>query len=197
MTGKVFGIGFQKTGTTTLGKMLETLGYRTAGYHPFRHLAGQKDLVLAEVEALVLDLAADYDAAQDTPWPIFYEALDKAFPGSKFIHVTRDPSAWIRSAVNDFGHHPNALHQAIYGTPYPEGNEEIWLERYNRHNAEVAAYFADRPQDCLFLRLEDGVNYEKVCTFLGLPIVETGVPKANTRFKKRLKLLWWRLTGGR
>lgn len=193
---KVFGIGFQKTGTTTLGMIFDKLGYRTAGYHQFRHLAGRKDLGLAELEALALDLAADYDAAKDTPWPIFYKALDRAYPGSKFIHVTRDPEAWIRSAVNDFGKGPNALHQAIYGVPCPEGHEAVWLERYNRHNAEVATYFAERPQDCLFLRLEDGVSYEEVCGFLGEPIVGTGVPKANTRFKKRLKLLWWRLTGG-
>lgn len=194
--GKVFGIGFQKTGTTTLGTIFDKLGYRTAGYHQFRHLAGRTDLGLAELEALALELAADYDAAKDTPWPVFYEALDRAFPGAKFIHVTRDPGTWIQSAVNDFGQVPNALHQAIYGVPYPKGHEDIWLERYNRHNAEVAAYFSDRPQDCLFLRLEDGVSYEKVCGFLGVPTVGTGVPKANTRLKKRLKLLWWRLTGG-
>lgn len=102
----------------------------------------------------------------------------------------------IRSAVKDFGQHPNALHQAIYGVPYPAGHEDIWLERYNRHNAEVRAYFADRPNDCLFLNLEDGISYEKVCAFLDRPLVATGVlPKANTRLKKRLKMLWWRLKG--
>ncbi len=193
MIPKVFGIGFQKTGTTTLGVILERLGYRTAGYHQVRHLAGQDGLTLDTIETLVLRLAAEYDAGKDTPWPLFYESLDRSYPGSKFIHVTRDPEAWIRSAVKDFGQHPNALHQAIYGVPYPEGHEAIWLDRYTRHNAEVRAYFTDRTDDCLFLNLEEGISYEKVCAFLDRPLVSKGVPKANTRLKKRLKMMWWRL----
>jgi Sulfotransferase domain len=191
---KVFGIGFQKTGTTTLGTILERLGYRVAGYHPFRGLAGQDDLDPAEVEALALRLAEDADAAKDTPWPVLYQALDAAFPGSKFIHVVRDEAAWIASAVKDFGDHPNALHRMIYGVPFPKGHEAVWLARYRQHNAEVAAHFAGRPGDYLCLRLEDGVTFEKICAFLGEPLVARGQPHANTRARKRLKMLWWRLT---
>lgn len=194
---KVFGIGFQKTGTTSLGTIFERLGYRMAGYHEFRNLAAQPEVTLAELEAQALELAQNVDAAKDTPWPLFYRRLDTAFPGSKFIHVTRDPEAWIKSAVRDFGTHPNPIHTAIYGAPCPQGYEEIWLERYNQHNADVAQYFQDRPDDCLFLTLEEGVSIEAVCDFLGEPRVGQGVPKANTRLRKRLKMLWWRLTGQR
>lgn len=190
---KVFGIGFQKTGTTSLGTIFDTLGYRVASYHDFRDFATQAEVDWAEVTARALEIAAGVDAAKDTPWPLLYRELDTAFPGSKFIHVTREPEAWIRSAVKDFGDHPNALHQAIYGCPYPRGYEAIWLDRYSRHNEEVAAYFADRPQDYLHLRLEDGVSYEAVCDFLGEPHVGTGVPIANTRARKKMKMLWWRL----
>jgi hypothetical protein len=192
---KVFGIGFQKTGTTSLGTIFDKLGYRTAGYHQFRNLAAREAVSMAEIEAQVLQLAQEVDAAKDTPWPLFYQSLDRAFPGSKFIHVTRRPEAWIRSAVKDFGAEPNAIHQAIYGVPCPQGHEAVWLERYNRHNAEVAEYFKDRPDDCLFLTLDAGVSYEAVCDFLGEPRVGQGVPKANTRLRKRVKMLWWRLTG--
>lgn len=190
---KVFGIGFQKTGTTTLGVIFERLGYRTAGYHQFRNLAAQEEVTMEAIEAQALRIAADHDAAKDTPWPVLYESLDRAFPGSKFIHVTREPRAWIASAVKDFAAWPDSIHQAIYGVPCPKGHEDIWLERYERHNREVAAYFADRPDDCLFLRLEDGVTFEAVCDFLGEPRVGQGAPKANTRLKKRLKMAWWRL----
>lgn len=191
---KVFGIGFQKTGTTTLGVILDRLGYRVASYHDFRDLAGRRDLGMAEIETRALGIAAGVDAAKDTPWPLLYESLDRAFPGSKFIHVIRDEEAWIRSAVNDFGSKFNGLHLAIYGVPHPAGNEEIWLERYRRHNAEVAAHFADRPEDYLQLRLEDGISFEKICAFLNEPLVATGVPVANTRMKKKMKMFWWRLS---
>ena len=124
----------------------------------------------------------------------FYRTLDRAFPGAKFIHVVRDRDAWIASAVKDFGTYPNAIHQAIYGSPCPVGHEDAWLARYDRHNAEVAAYFADRPDDLLSLRLEDGISFEAVCPFLGQPMVARGTPVANTRAKKRLKMAWWKLT---
>lgn len=192
---KVFGIGFQKTGTTTLGVIFDRLGYRTAGYYQFRHLARREDLTMDEIEAEALAIARDHDAAKDTPWPVLYQSLDRTFPGSKFIHVTREPGAWIASAVKDFDRWPNALHQAIYGVPYPAGHEDVWLARYERHNREVRDYFAGRPDDCLFLRLEDGVTFEAVCDFLGERRVGEGSPRANTRLKKRLKMAWWRLTG--
>ncbi len=192
---KVFGIGFQKTGTTTLGVIFDKLDYKIAGYHEFRHLAHRTDLTMEELKARVLELAGEVDAVKDTPWPIFYKELDAAFPGSKFIHVTRDRNAWIKSAVNDFAEHPNAIHRLIYGSDFPKGNEIAWQERYDAHNAEVEAYFAGRPEDYLSLRLEDGVSFEKICPFLGEPLVATGTPQANTRLKKKLKMAWWRLSG--
>lgn len=192
---KAFGIGFQKTGTTSLGTIFDKLGYRVASYHDFRDFAGQPKVEWSDVTERALRIAHEVDAAKDTPWPLLYRELDTAFPGSKFIHVTRKPEAWIKSAVKDFADHPNALHQAIYGCPAPLGNEDIWLERYNRHNAEVAAYFADRPDDYLHLHLEDGVSYEAVCDFLGEERVGQGVPVANTRARKKMKMFWWRFFG--
>ena len=192
---KVFGIGFQKTGTTTLGAVLEKLGYKTAGYYQFRDMAQRDDLTWEEVEHRALQIASEYDAGKDTPWPLLYQQLDRAFPGSKFIHVVRKPEAWIKSAVNDFADQPNALHQLIYGVPYPKGNEAIWLERYERHNREVEAYFADRPQDYIRFNLEEGIDIPSLCTFLGHEPVAMAPPVANTRFRKMVKMAWWRLTG--
>jgi hypothetical protein len=89
--------------------------------------------------------------------------------------------------------HLNAIHRAIYGSPYPEGHEDAWLSRYRGHNADVQAYFAERPDDLLVLRLEDGLSFEKVCAFLGKPVVAWGIPVSNTHLKKKFKTLWWRL----
>lgn len=186
---KVFCIGFQKTGTTSLGMALDKLGYKVTGYDPFRHLAGKEDLTWGEIEALAMELAAQFDAAKDTPWPLLYRQLDEAFPGSRFIHVERDRKAWIQSAVNDFGDFPNEIHKAIYGSLSPKGNEEAWLERYDRHNAEVTAFFADRPDDFLSLDLSRSrANWEKLCSFLDEPTPDGDWPHANTRTAKKFKM---------
>jgi hypothetical protein len=194
---KVFGIGFHKTGTTTLGVILDRLGYRLAGFDEFRELARRESLEFGEVEERALEIAQNVDAAKDSPWPILYQSLDRAFPGAKFIHVTRDTDAWIDSVVKDFGEHPNALREVIYGCRYPKGNEAIWIDRYERHNAEVREYFADRPDDCLFFKLEDGLDVAHICSFLGEPEVKMEPPRANTRMRKNLKKLWWRFSKSR
>lgn len=190
---KVFGVGFQKCGTTTLGVILGHLGYRVAGYHPFRDLALQPCRDWTEIERRALSVMQDHDAAKDTPWPLLYRQLDQAFPGAKFIHLTRDPDAWLTSALNDFDDHPNEIHRLIYGSPYPRGHEQEWLERFQQHNDDVARYFSRNPENYLHLRLEDGVTYEAICAFLNEPLVARGTPKANTRLRKKLKMAWWQI----
>lgn len=186
---KVFCIGFHKTGTSSLGVALEKLGYTVAGFYPFRHLAQQDEIDLDELEALALRVAAEHDAAQDSPWPILYRQMDAAFPGSKFIHIVRDREAWLQSALKDFGENPNAMRKLIYGTPYPKGHEEIWRARYDEHNSAVHTYFADRPQDFISLNLDAGeVNWDKICAFLGAPVPNIPWPHANKQSVKKRKM---------
>lgn len=192
---KVFCLGFAKTGTNTLTQMLEPMGYRVAGYDQFRHFSKADVVTRDALLAHALEVMKDYDASQDSPWPIFYREMDAAFPGSKFIHVIRDSQRWLDSATNDFGGHPNPVRVPIYGSDRPDGNEIGWLDRYETHNAEVAAYFADRPDDYLQMKLEGGINYKAVCDFLGEPYKGQKVPHANTRFSKGLRKIWWRVRG--
>ncbi|MBI1357416.1 MAG: hypothetical protein GC160_24005 [Acidobacteria bacterium] len=82
---KVFCIGFQKTGTTSLGYALSLLGYRVAGMFDVMTF-NSKDETLAKA----IQLGRRYDAFQDNPWPILYRELDQAFPSAKFILTVRD-----------------------------------------------------------------------------------------------------------
>lgn len=191
---KVFCIGFHKTGTSSVGVALEKLGYNVTGYYPFRHLAQQDEVDLGALEKLAIEVAADNDAAQDSPWPILYRQMDKAFPGSRFIHITRNRDAWIKSALKDFDTNPNAMRKLIYGAPYPRHNEEIWLERYDQHNSDVKEYFKDRPDDFISLDLEKGgVNWDNICAFLDEPVPNIPWPHANKRGIKRQKMLLYKV----
>lgn len=184
---KVFAIGFQKTGTSSLGKALETLGYQVGGYWDFRDMANQEGLTWEEIEHRAFELAERFDAFKDTPWPVLYKKLDERYPGSKFILVTRDSEKWIQSASKDFMAHPNMIHRLIYGCDFPVGNEQVWIDRYEQHNRDVVAYFSGRPNDFVSMHLDRGeVTFKSICGFLKCEIPDEPWPHVNQiRDKKR------------
>ncbi len=171
---KIFGIGFHKTGTSSLGAALSILGYRVAG--PF----GATDPDIAR-KALptALTLVEQFDAFQDNPWPIIYKELDERYPSSKFILTVRSTDEWIRSVVRHFGNETTPLRQWIYGVGSPLEQEDIYIKRYKAHNEEVLDYFRDRPKDLLVLEIADGSGWETLCPFLDRDIPSCDFPHAN------------------
>ena len=95
---KVIGIGFHKTGTSTLDVILCKLGYTVLGVRKGLAL----NLFRNDIES-VLKVTEEYDAFQDNPWPLLYKELDTKYPKSKFILTIRDEKKWINSVVNHFG----------------------------------------------------------------------------------------------
>lgn len=100
-------VGLQKTGTTSLTKALEILGYRTAHYltdllsdrwYGVREFAPQDKVFSLDPARMVKALEA-YDAVTDTPVssPEVFSILDRQFPGTKFVYTTRDVPSWTRS----------------------------------------------------------------------------------------------------
>ncbi|QNI69791.1 sulfotransferase family protein [Cyanobium sp. NS01] len=172
---KLFCIGFHKTGTTSLERALEYLGYRVIGRRRLKGLHSHHELLEA-----CCNLVPRYNAFQDNPWPLFYRELDARFPGSKFILTVRPPEAWLQSQVKHFGSKVSTMRQWIYGKGCSKGNEGVYLKRYNEHNAEVIDYFRDRPRDLLVLDLTAGAGWPELCNFLGYPIPSVPFPRSNT-----------------
>lgn len=174
MTPKVFGIGFQKTGTTTLKFALYELGYdvKGGGFELVPELRkGNLEPAFRVVDA--------FDAFEDHPWPNLYQELDAYCPGSKFILTLRDEESWIKSVVNHFGFVPDIMQKYTYGAAFPAGYEDVYRERYRRHNAAVRAYFADRPGDLLELNLFEDAGWARLCDFLGKPVPNADFPHLN------------------
>jgi len=186
---KIFGIGFQKTGTKTLHKALEVLGYKVCGC---RHVL--IDPLKQDDWGPVLKMVEENDAFEDNPWPLLYERLDKEFPNSRFILTIRDSEPWIRSAVNHFGTIPGRMQEWIYGQGYPGGYEDIYLERYERHNREVIEYFKDRPDDLLIINWSHGKSWGPLCKFLEHAIPEIDFPHANKGHYNFLRKILWKST---
>ncbi len=180
MKTKVFCVGFHKTGTTSLEVALGALGYRVTG--PNGHLDPD---IEKNVLTMAYELVEQYDAFQDNPWPILYKQLDAKYPGSKFILTLRDSESWIDSQVKFFGRLETPMRRLIYGVGSPEGNEAVYLERFESHNREVVEHFSDRPGDLLVMDFSNGDGWEKLCPFLGQAVPITPFPHANKAKEKK------------
>jgi hypothetical protein len=173
---KVFCIGFHKTGTSSLGAALEQLGYRVAG--PF----GVRDGAVAEsaLDEAVLRVPR-FDAFQDNPWALIFAEMDERFPDSRFVLTVRAEDEWLASVVAHFGGASTPMREWVYGAGAgdPVGHEHLYVERYRRHNGEVAAHFADRPDDLLVMDLGRGDGWAELCGFLAVDPPEVPFPHAN------------------
>ncbi len=184
---KVFCIGFHKTGTTTMKEALELLGYRVTGPNDTR----DPDIA-RKLDGLVEALSRKYDAFQDNPWPLVYERMDGLYPGSKFILTVRDEDKWYSSNLKHFGTEATPMRELIYGkgNGFPEGHEALYKERMRRHNREVAAYFAGRPEDLLTVELARNPGWEPLCAFLGELVPSVPFPHANSIKQRELRQNW-------
>ena len=171
---RVFCIGWHKTGTTTLGLALLDLGYDVLG----ARLDMAEPLLEGDRETAV-SLAGNFDAVQDVPWAALFKELDAAYPGSKFILTVREEESWLNSAKKHFKDSYVGVHEWLYGNGVLQGNEELYLERFRKHNRDVRDYFQDRGDDLLEMDLIGGDTWEKLCPFLNEPVPQKAFPYEN------------------
>ena len=167
---KIFGIGLAKTGTTSLSEALRMLGYSAIDY------------------PIGLRGVAEHDAATDIPIADSFELLDREYHGSKFIYTVRERDEWLGSSKThwarliDSGRLTNAdkamLIKRLYGTV--DFDAKHFAEAYDRHEARVLTYFANRPDDLLVVDICCGENgWEPLCSFLGKEVPNCPFPHAN------------------
>lgn len=181
---KVFGIGLNKTGTTTLNKCGKILGYKTTGCN--RKLL--EDVVVEKSFTNVFKHVHEYDFFEDWPWPLIYKELDKNFPGSKFILTIREnEDKWFNSLKShSLITHPN-LHcrKLAYGYNYPHRREREHKELYLAHRHYVNEYFQHRQSDFIELCWETGDDWQKLCSFLGKEIPDVNFPHQNKKRRQK------------
>jgi len=177
---KVFGIGLSKTGTTSLARALDLLGYRTRDY------LGVSRYITGDLSSVDLEELEANDAFTDTPIPSFYQQLDKQYPNSKFILTTRDMNGWLKSCKKQFTERIVArqneatrqLHIDLYGCF--AFDPEKYANGYTRYVDGVLEYFKDRPEDLLVVDICGGEqNWVKLSTFLGRPVPDIPFPVTN------------------
>jgi hypothetical protein len=177
---KIFGIGWAKTGTTTLGHCFRTLGFN----HQSQDLSLVDGIPKGDLSR-IMALAQQKETFEDWPWIILYKELDEAFPNSRFVLTVRDTEKWVRSYTNMLANKgtasesTNRIRQTLYGLPFPDVTEAQLIERCQRHNQEVKLYFRDRPEDLLIVDWERGDGWKELCDFLGREVPSEPFPHAN------------------
>ncbi len=187
MKRKVFGVGLGKTGTTTLGACLKTLGYKVTGcdVNLTRHLRQGNWAPLYRV-------ADRYNGFEDFPWPLTYKKMDERYDECKFIlTVRKDSETWFKSLLKHADKTGPTEHKKLaYGYKLPYGLKEEHISFYEQHNREVKQYFQDRDKKLLVVCWETGDGWKKICNFLGHSIPGEPFPHSNKALSKPERY-WW------
>ena len=184
---KIFGIGLSKTGTVSLTKALQTLGYLTAHYvNQF-----SRTLLLDE-DAFI------FDALLDAPIDMQFESLYHMFPNAKFIYTTRPLEPWVKSFTR-FAQHvfgasdfPTTRERATNPSTlsYRPDLARVMCSMYLNYESPEAAYgaytervrtfFNDKPKSKLLeFDIFAGHGWNELCDFLKRPIPEQPFPWIN------------------
>lgn len=198
---KVFCIGLNKTGTTSLEQSLKELGY-TLGHQ------NTGEMLLSEYAKRnfepIVNFCHSANAFQDIPFslPFVFVILDHYFPNAKFILTVRDNAdQWLDSMIRFqaklFGNGEvptkETLMNAFYlykGRPWetsrilfntPEDDiyhRPTMLAYYNNHNYNVREYFRTK-NNFLEMNMSEPGAYLRLCAFLGKEPVGTDFPWLN------------------
>jgi len=186
---KVLGLGWAKTGTTSLAQAVRRLGYK--------HKSQDMDLVDRYGEGdwnAIKAIAQDFDSFEDWPWLLLYRQFDEWFPGTKFVLTVRDEEAWLPSLRKQWARVPHdkvsrRRREVLYGAPVPDISDQQLLGIYRRHNEGVREYFKDRPQDLAVFDWTKGHGWHDLCAFLDEPLPIEEFPRANSAPKSMIQNL--------
>ena len=170
---KVFAIGFNKSASTSLHYLFESLG--RPSYHGVKWREHDD-----------LDFLRTYDCFSDGI-PRDLPELDGMFPGSKFILNIRDLRDWVHSRL---AHIEREKKDGTFqGGPAWDNTEEAithWIKQRNEYHLFVLSYFSKRKNDLLVVNfIRDELAADKVSAFLGYK-GKINKPKQNVNPSKEL-----------
>lgn len=194
---KVFGIGLSRTGTSSLRRALEILGYKKSLHWK------RNGKVISWPEFFYADAATDISCS------VQFETLYYAFEKSKFIYTVRDFDSWEQSIrshleskyMREF-EHPGELrkvrthdsfwerqrngwqfHNAVQGIMAHEAlyaQYDSWEEAYHAFDSRVRRFFRDKPNDkFLEMNITGGDGWGVLCSFLDHDVPNHTFPHIN------------------
>ena len=176
---RVFAIGLNKTGTTSLDAALRLLGYRTLHWGgPDARRCVRR--AMAEGAPLLEHLDPEPEAVSDLEEVTHsFELADRQYPGSRFVLTVRDLDDWLDSRRRHVERNRRRRAQGTYRGRFLSVEPEAWAAEYRRHERRVRSYFAGR-EDLLVLDVAGGADpWPALCGFLGHEVPDTPFPHEN------------------
>ena len=175
---KVFNIGLWKTGTKSFGVAMGVLGYKVhSHFWPIElRLEGEEgDFKLSQDQINeIKNVSTRFDAFSDSPWLNIYKYLYEWYPDAKFVLTLREsPEKYY---VSEF------YHSLAHGNSKNDINNPKWfMDRYRNHNKNVREFFKDKPDQLLEICFECGEGWDKLCSYLDIPVPTKPFPHVNSR----------------
>jgi hypothetical protein len=197
---KIFGVGFSKTGTTSLEKALEILGYKVCrGHWKLSHTFYLHALYIHKDYDEIFRLINYWDAFADAPWggTDLYLQLYNKFPNAKYILTVREPKSWYESLeklITMFdlnqetaldSYHANGMYGSayffrhIFNIEKLAGNKQKIIDHFTIHNEKVIDFFSNHPANFMVYDITSGEKWKKLCKFLGVTAPKNDFPYAN------------------
>jgi hypothetical protein len=178
----IFGIGLNKTGTTSLTHALRMLGFEALHHRDGVEEAMQR----AHHEGVPLlsyapraDAYLDYRAVE-----AWFDVLDQQYPRSRFILTTRDLEGWLASRKKHVLRNQARAESGVYRGEWLRVDLEAWRREWYSHHDRVRSYFADR-QSLLEMDVSAGDGWDVLTPFLGVPEPEEPFPWLNRAMSRK------------
>jgi hypothetical protein len=179
LTDKVFCIGMFRTGTTSLSKSLEILGYNVSSlpwWKPFNttpmifDVWYEMDYDWDQYMNVIWEYTLKYNSFSDYPWMFLYHKCYEWYPFSKFILTVRDPYELAESEYRWWVYHNIPIEK------FPSKSK--FVDRYVKHYTSVINFF-DSKDNFLQMNIFDGDGWDVLCNFLNKPIPDVEFPHLN------------------
>ena len=159
---KIFQIGFNKCGTSTLRHFLHKNGIASVHWDEgrlaqriFDNLAANKELLSGYEEFRAFGDMEFIDGSRFLEGYRLFRQFAAQYPDSVFILNTRDREQWIQSRFRHNDGSYAAMHKSFYGVGSDEELAAIWRQEWERHHRGVLDFF--RPGEFRFFtwRIDD------------------------------------------
>ncbi|MEM6974033.1 MAG: hypothetical protein AAF577_14630 [Pseudomonadota bacterium] len=154
---KVFCIGFNKTGTTSIDAIFRAAGmasiHTTYWSRPGPHLCQFTHQAFCDGN------------------PLGFRALDRRFPRSRFILNTRNLDEWLDSRIEHIrAQQARGLHRETKHWRIADEAVIHWVRTRNAHHLDVLDYFGGGPENLLVVNyIRDPDAAGRIARFIGRP----------------------------